>query len=295
MIELKDTKGQILYRSDKRNYREALREAIKEGIDLSGLKVKDEYLMGIGLSKGKLKDARFESCNLTVSDFTKSNLEGAVFINCLLKGSSFSKANLKKSFFQLSSLETARFYRIEGTKMNFKYCSLNGSLFDESTLKYSNFKSNTLRGASFRFSDLTDADFPNATEADINGIDLTYIIGKDKIEGYLILPEGDIIGYKKVISKGKGDAIAKLLISSDARRFKSYSGICRCEKAKVLSITTLKGVSLKSAHSIYNSSDCPLWYKVGEIAIPDLFDPNPFKECSNGIHFFLTEKEAINY
>jgi hypothetical protein len=36
-------------------------------------------------------------------------------------------------------------------------------------------------------------------------------------------------------------------------------------------------------------------YKVGETVKPDTYDPNPLVECSNGIHFFISKQEAIDY
>ena len=36
-------------------------------------------------------------------------------------------------------------------------------------------------------------------------------------------------------------------------------------------------------------------YRVGEMVYPDSFNDNRWEECSNGIHFFMTEEEAKNY
>lgn len=38
-----------------------------------------------------------------------------------------------------------------------------------------------------------------------------------------------------------------------------------------------------------------LVYRLGETVKPDSFDPNRFNECSHGIHFFMTEQEALDY
>ena len=38
-----------------------------------------------------------------------------------------------------------------------------------------------------------------------------------------------------------------------------------------------------------------LIYELGNTVKPDSFDPNRFNECSNGIHFFMTEQEALDY
>lgn len=36
-------------------------------------------------------------------------------------------------------------------------------------------------------------------------------------------------------------------------------------------------------------------YRVGETVVPDSFDEDRWNECSNGIHFFITKQEAIDY
>ena len=36
-------------------------------------------------------------------------------------------------------------------------------------------------------------------------------------------------------------------------------------------------------------------YRVGEIVRPDSYDPDIRVECSHGIHFFITRKEAEDY
>lgn len=36
-------------------------------------------------------------------------------------------------------------------------------------------------------------------------------------------------------------------------------------------------------------------YRVGKIIRPDLFDEDIRVECTNGIHFFITRKEAEEY
>lgn len=33
----------------------------------------------------------------------------------------------------------------------------------------------------------------------------------------------------------------------------------------------------------------------GETVVPDSFDEDRWNECSNGIHFFITKQEAIDY
>lgn len=106
---------------------------------------------------------------------------------------------------------------------------------------------------------------------------------------------GGFIGWKKALSMDgiKTNVLIKLYIPADAKRLSATGKKCRCDRAKVLDITTLDGkhhfneaMSLKDLHFIY---------KVGEYVIPDWFDPDRFDECSSGIHFFINKQDAIDY
>ena len=108
-----------------------------------------------------------------------------------------------------------------------------------------------------------------------------------------ICPEGDIIGYKQVIVEENKIGIAKLLIPKDAKRSNSTSRKCRCDKAKVLSITSYVGCeNYTIARSEY---DTTFIYEVGKTIQVNNFDENRWNECAPGIHFFLTREEAIDY
>jgi hypothetical protein len=105
----------------------------------------------------------------------------------------------------------------------------------------------------------------------------------------VIVSEGDIIGYKKL----KDNLIATLKIPQKAKRVNAYSSRkCRAEYARVLSIENDKGKKVKSGIGIHSDKAI---YTVGKFIKPDSYDPSPFVECSNGIHFFITKQEAIDY
>jgi hypothetical protein len=96
----------------------------------------------------------------------------------------------------------------------------------------------------------------------------------------LITPEGDIIGYKVLMS----GVICKLLIPSDAKRHNATGRKCRAEYAVVL-----EGEGLAK-------HDASFIYKVGETVRPTQpFDEDRWNECGAGIHFFLTRGEAEAY
>lgn len=108
---------------------------------------------------------------------------------------------------------------------------------------------------------------------------------------------GAFIGYKIGLTSSFDynaiiPCIIKLAIPEDAKRSSATSNKCRCDKAKVLDITTLGGRKVNVALSRYNNS---FIYEVNkEVSVPD-FDENRWHECASGIHFFMTEEEAVSY
>jgi hypothetical protein len=99
----------------------------------------------------------------------------------------------------------------------------------------------------------------------------------------IILPEGDIIGYKKC----KNGIIVKLLISKDAKRSNSTGRKCRAEFADV--------VEIYGANVAVSSWDEKFTYKVGKRVKPkEPFNEDRFNECASGIHFYITKIEAEN-
>ena len=108
----------------------------------------------------------------------------------------------------------------------------------------------------------------------------------------MICPEeGSFIGWKKL----EYNCIAKLLIPKDAKRSSATTRKCRASKAIVLEIYDENGNIMNDdfiGRSRFNN-DCQ--YKKGQTVIPDSFDEARWEECSSGIHFFITRKEAELY
>lgn len=101
--------------------------------------------------------------------------------------------------------------------------------------------------------------------------------------------EGSFIGFKKC----REDRIVKLLITDDALRSSATTRKCRANKVKVLEILSIdKKESFERAISIQNSY---FEYIVGETIEINDFDKDRWNECSSGIHFFITRKEAEQY
>jgi uncharacterized protein YjbI with pentapeptide repeats len=147
-----------------------------------------------------------------------------------------------------------------------------------------------LSGADLRSADLRGADLSGADlrGANLSGADLRGAKNSEYAEAITkILPDGDIIGYKKCID----NVIVKLLIPKEAKRSNATGRKCRAEFAQVLE-TTKCDKQLLTAISQNNSN---FIYTVGKEVRPDKFDENRWEECSNGIHFFITKFEAERY
>ena len=106
---------------------------------------------------------------------------------------------------------------------------------------------------------------------------------------FQIVPEeGSFIGFKKIT----GGCLVKLRIPIKAKRTSTPIGRkCRAEYVQVLEISTPTEVVISNSRALPNGQ---VW-KVGTIIRPDSYDPDPRIECTNGIHFFLTRKEAEEY
>ena len=111
-----------------------------------------------------------------------------------------------------------------------------------------------LEGANLEGANLTDVDLRGAnltraklTDANLIGVKYDHITSSFSLQ---CPEEGSFIGYKKADNK-----IVKLLITEDAKRSSATSRKCRCNKAKVLSITSLDGKEeYVYATSNYNSN-----------------------------------------
>jgi hypothetical protein len=149
--------------------------------------------------------------------------------------------------------------------------SLCGASLCDANLCGADLRGADLRGASLRGASLCGA---SLCDANLCGSDL-----KTLLPQRTILPDGDLIGWKKL----QGGTICKLQIPLTAKRVGGLIGRkCRAEYAVVLEG---EGEGLHNGHV----------YKVGDTVKPDKYDPNPLVECSNGIHFFISKQEAMDY
>ena len=148
-------------------------------------------------------------------------------------------------------------------------------------LRYAN-----LRYANLRYADLRGA---NLSGADLSGAEY------NEYTAFFALQcpeEGAFIGYKKC-----DKYIIKLQITDTAKRSSATSRKCRASEVLVLDIQNIDGTESGLTEYLHNDDYTKngTLYKIGEVTKPDSFDDNRWNECSNGIHFFITRQEAVNY
>lgn len=186
-----------------------------------------------------------------------------------------------------------------GENINFSNCNLSNCDFTGSRFEHVNFDSANLQKAILKNCDMRYANFHNA---DCRGTKFSCtimecsnhegIIIDDTTENYRMhCPEkGAFLGYKKCFN----DLLVTLLIPADARRVCSTTRPCRCDKAKVINITSFDYKEhYKEAWSLCASTDFK--YTLGEYVYPDSFNPDRWMESTHGIHFWMTPEEAMGY
>ena len=161
--------------------------------------------------------------------------------------------------------------------------SLRGADLYVASLSGANLRGADLCGANLRGANLSGA---NLYGANLCGADLR---GAKNLVFPIACPEkGSFIGWKKCL----GNLIVELEICEDAKRSSATTRKCRCDKAKVIAITSPDGGAEEAAQSGYNPN---FIYRVGDIvSVPD-FDDNRWNECAPGIHFFISRQEAVDY
>ncbi len=254
--------GSVLFEYEKEDntIKDTLIEAVKSGAYLSGA-----YLSGADLSGAYIRGAYLRG-----ADLSGAYLRGAYLSGAYLRGADLSGAHLRGAY-------------------------LSGAYLRGAYLRGADLRGADLSGAHLRGAYLSGADLSGAylSGAYLRGAYLSgaYLRGAKEIP-YIPLAcpsDGAFIGWKKV-----NGCLVKLFIPEEAKRCSATTQKCRCEFAKVVSITRIKdGVELQSIENAAYTSF--VTYKVGEIVKPDSFDEDRWNECSHGIHFFINKQDALNY
>ena len=256
-------------------------------LDTHGAEGEQACLSYMDLTGVNLENAYLHRANLSGANLSWTNLSGATLAYANLQGADLRYTNLAGAKLMIANLEGANLTNANLREANLEWSYLEGANLTRANMKFANLERANLGHADLTFADLKDA---NLKLADLTGVDLTNVKNLPDIS--MSCPAtGSFIGWKKAL----GDFIIKLEIPEDAKRSSAIgSRKCRCNKAKVLSIEHLDGTpaEVTSVHSRYETE---FIYTLGETVEEELFDENRFRECSTGIHFFMTREEAVKY
>ena len=236
----------VLHEGDYNSILEALGGAIKTGASISGAN-----LSGANLSRADLYGANLSGANLS-----RANLSGANLYGANLSGANLSGANLYGA-----DLYGANLYEADLSRAN-----LSGANLSRANLSGAN-----LSGANLSGANLSGANLYGAKNVEL-------AIAKTRI-----LPEGDLIGYKKC----QNSVIVRLKIPEEARRSHAFGRKCRAEFVEVLEVF--------GADVGISTHDGVTRYEVGKRVACDNWSEDWQAECVGGIHFFITRLEAENY
>lgn len=195
------------------------------------------------------------------ANLRRADLRGADLHEADLRGVFLVEANLKKANLHKANLKDACLHRANLSKADLSDANLYGIDLGGADLEGAN-----LKGA-------------NLSRAELYGTNMTGCTGLN-----FQIPEGDLIGWKKI-----DNVLVKLRIPRTAKRTGTPVGRkCRAEFAVVLDVEN-------EEKEVIGGYDSKFVYRKGEMVHPDSYDADWRRECTHGIHFFLTKDEAVAY
>ena len=223
-----------------------------------GLAVKWAVKARANLARANLARADLAGANLAYANLAGANLAGANLAGAYLAGANLAGANLAGANLAGANLAGANLARADLAGANLAGADLVGA---------------NLVGANLARANLADANLAGAYLAGAKNTDLA-------IARTRILPEGDIIGWKKC----RDDVIVKLRIPEDSPRSHAFGRKCRAKFADVLEIF--------GADKAVSSHDPKFTYTAGERVEALNWSDKWEEECAGGVHFFISRLEA---
>jgi len=240
--------------------------------DLSG-----QNLTKLNLSQKKLSGAILNNAILCYADLSGADLWGAQ-----MKGVDLFHANLELSDCYESDFSKAHFHNTILTGAHLDQANFNKAVFVNTKLDANLYWSN-FAGAEFR--GISVDSYTNLEGVNLFNVSFVHISPHSYYPTGRIISE-DIYGYKKCEDKEGHSIIVKLKIPRGAIVFSINGRKCRTNQAEVISIE-----GADRAYSQFNH----ISYYVGDKFFIYNFDCQYNVECGEGIHFFMTKKEAEQY
>jgi hypothetical protein len=277
--------GEVIFSLETESLKLCVMAAVKSGASLFGADLFGANLFGADLSRADLSGANLSRADLSGANLSRASLSGANLSGANLFGADLFGANLFGADLSRADLSGANLSRASLSGANLSGANLSRASLSRADLSRADLFGANLFGADLFGANLFGADLSRADlfGANLSRANLSGARNADHVFAQtIILPEGDIIGWKKI-----NGGLAKLLIPKEAKRSNATGRKCRAEYADVLEII--------GAESGTSQHDGTALYEAGKRVIPDSFDENRWDECSHGIHFFITRIEAEQY
>lgn len=176
-----------------------------------------------------------------------------------------------------------------GSRADLRGSDLSSANLSRADLRQADLSSANLSSANLSYANLSDA---NLRRANLSSANLSYAnLSYANLSAFQVVPQaGQFRAYKKVYDSRGVPAVVELLISRSSARTSTLVGRkCRASRVKVLR-------ALNSAEAKFFSMHDPRFvYEVGKWIEVEDYDPDIRVECTRGIHFFLTQEEALAY
>jgi hypothetical protein len=197
------------------------------------------------------------------ANLSRANLSGADLSGADLSWANLSGANLSEADLSRANLSGANLSEADLSRANLSWANLSRANLSWANLSWAYLSRANLSGANLSWANLSGA----------------YLSGAGLPHFQICPEEGDFIAWKKVTG-----GVLKILVPAEAKRTSSLVGRkCRAEFVKVLEG---EGVSKHDGKTLY---------KAGGTVYPDRYDDDIRIECTSGIHFFMTRREAEEY
>ena len=228
------------------------------------------------------ENAEFRGADLSNTTFIHCNLKNVKFDGAILKGSTIIESKLSGTRFSCVDMDNIDFYNMDFEYLDFTNTNLNRCRINSSRLFEVNFTNVTMKNGALIDSHIIassadGADFTNVKFVGDSGIDLPWRCPE----------EGSFTEFFKVDNR-----LITLRMGVTSKRVPTCNSICRCDHATVTSISYISG---ESSDATNVDSETGIEYRKGMIVSVPEFDDNPLHTKGNGICFFLTKKEALDY
>ena len=243
----------------------------------------DEDLRHADFCGMDLRECRFDGCQLTAATFNAADLRGASFARCYINSVDFTYANMDGVLFASDRNKSVNAYFAAVRVCNFSHALMRNADLSQAVFRDCKFQNTKLKGTDVgehvlsRFSNI---DFLGAT-----------CIPKGIMKARRVLPTTSFTAWKRC-AEGR---LVELHVPADAKRSAGLSNKCRASKVVTVSIASKLANKCKNARSLRDTGGQDCAYRVGYETVAHNFDPNPWKVCAGGIHFFMTAQEAIDY